>query len=351
LTSCAGVGASFQEESPNSNLRLDFTSILAIMNLHIPFYSREAKMRTTDLRRRGIAIILCAVILVVACQAGCNLGNKSAQGTEEAPPQEEPMIPEGEIPPDERPPEEPLPEGEPHIIHFFAHQTEIHQGECTAIEWLVEGGYGVEINGERVDFGGGMDVCPPETTVYHLVVDGGDRLVEAEVFIHVIGEPSGEEDHPPESSGPTEPPPPPTQDPAPTAPPANPTTPPPSNCYTSATNYITDLAITDIYAGNMPQGQFWVRITNHGPVTCQNVSFQFLGCAVVAFPTAGGAGIASSAKISVTLNIQPGETQNIPTGMGLDTNLNTYAVTCHFAAESGYNDLNNSNQYYQENIP
>ena len=101
----------------------------------------------------------------------------------------------------------------------------------------------------------------------------------------------------------------------------------------------------------MPKGQFWVRITNHGPVACQNVSFKYLGCAVVATPKSGGAGIASATKVPVTLNIKPGETQDIPTGIGLDTDQATYMVTCHFAAESGYSDLNNNNQYYQENVP
>lgn len=306
------------------------------------------------LKSRKIAVMLCAVILLAASQSGCNLGIRSAQESEEPPLPGEPMGSEGEIPSDERPPEEPEPGGEAHIIHFFAQKPEIEPGECTAIEWLVEGGYGVELNGQRVDFGGGMDVCPPETTAYHLMVDGGDVLLEREVVIHVIGQPSGEGDHPPEEPESTEPAPPPTQNPASTEPPTGSpiaTTPPPANCFSSATNFITDLAITDIYAGNMPKGQFWVRITNHGPATCQSVYFKFLGCAVVAYPKAGGPGIASSASIPVTLNLQPGQTQNIPTGMGLDTDLNTYMVTCHFAAESGYNDLNNTNQYYQENIP
>jgi hypothetical protein len=151
----------------------------------------------------------------------------------------------------------------------------------------------------------------------------------------------------------------------------------PTNCNKTTTGYVTDLAITDIYPGNLPKGQFWVRITNNGPVSCSNVNFNFLGCSVDSTPKSDvwvipPAGDVSSAtintdpnieiipgyvfpsglqKVSTTLNIKPGETQEIPTGIGFDMDLSIYKVTCNFTAESGYNDLNNSNNFYLENIP
>jgi len=302
-------------------------------------------MRSISIKTGRLVFNLCGVIILIISQVSCNLGivpiSEGEAPVEEPLGENEPINPE-----EEPPPEEPHPgNGEPHILHFIAHRTELQPGECTALEWQVEGGYRVEINGQSVNFADVMEVCPVETTSYHLLVDGGEGIVESEVIIQVQGQTDNQ------------PPPAPTQPVAP-QPPAPTTVPPtakppaaPSNCNKSSTDYITDLAITDIYPGNMPKGQFWVRITNHGPVACQNVKFKYLGCGMVATPKSGGTGVASSAKVPVTLNIKPGETQNIPTGMGLDTDLSTYMVTCHFAAESGYSDLNNSNQYYQENIP
>jgi hypothetical protein len=218
----------------------------------------------------------------------------------------------------------------------------------------VEGGFGVELDGRRVNSADGMDVCPPETTSYHLSVDAGDRTEEMEVTIHVQGAPASDGNpraEPPASD--ESPPPEPTQASAPAvpSPTSRPPTASPADCNRSSNEYVTDLAITDIYPGNMPEGQFWVRITNHGPVACQNVNFKFLGCAVLATPKPGGAGIASAENVLVTLNIRPGETQDLPTGIGFDMDQASYMVTCHFAAQSGYSDLNNNNQYYQENIP
>lgn len=124
------------------------------------------------------------------------------------------------------------------------------------------------------------------------------------------------------------------------------------NCKSSSTDYITDLAITDIYPGNTPQGQFLVRVTNHGPVACQNVSITSLNCAAAATPKSGQVGTAEIANVPVTLNIKPGETQTIPTGLGLDLDKAKYLVTCSFGLQGiAHNDLNMNNHYYQENVP
>ena len=141
-------------------------------------------MRITIQNFKGISAFLLGAILIVASQISCNVGVMPTAEVENQP--EEPIEPE--VPAEEgRQPEEPLPvQEEPHILRFVAHQTELQPGECTGLEWQVEGGFGVELDGQPVRFADGMDICPPETTSYHLVVDGGDRIVEAEVIVHVL---------------------------------------------------------------------------------------------------------------------------------------------------------------------
>jgi hypothetical protein len=65
------------------------------------------------------------------------------------------------------------------------------------LEWSVEGGFGVELNGEPVEHSGQMEVCPEETTPYWLGVDTGETMEEREVVIVV----EGPEEPPPEGEG------------------------------------------------------------------------------------------------------------------------------------------------------
>jgi photosystem II stability/assembly factor-like uncharacterized protein len=76
-------------------------------------------------------------------------------------------------------------------IDLIAADPILEQGNCTIIEWHVQGGFGVVLNGEDVDFSGQRSVCPEKTTTYKLSVDAGDRLEERAVEIIVIAE--GEE--------------------------------------------------------------------------------------------------------------------------------------------------------------
>ena len=107
---------------------------------------------------------------------------------------EEPSTP-GE-PLAEQPPEEGLPPGEVQIA-FTADRTDLQPGECATLEWSVEGGFGVELNGQPVERSGQMQVCPEETTPYWLGVDTGETMEEREVVIFVEG--AGEP--PPEGEG------------------------------------------------------------------------------------------------------------------------------------------------------
>jgi acetyl esterase/lipase len=75
-------------------------------------------------------------------------------------------------------------------IDMIAERPILEPGECTLIEWNVQGGFGVELNGEIVDPAGQKTVCPEETTIYQITVDAGDRLEQAElqIFIEIDGE-------------------------------------------------------------------------------------------------------------------------------------------------------------------
>jgi hypothetical protein len=112
--------------------------------------------------------------------------------------------------------------------------------------------------------------------------------------------------------------------------------------------FTADIALTDIYAGNKPYGQFWVRVTNHGPGTLKNVTTN-VKCS--AYPTRKqgfGAFINDHKSFNVSLNLAPGQTQAFPTGLSLDTNVFSYYVEC--VAYPGFNDPVVGNNQYGEHI-
>ena len=73
-------------------------------------------------------------------------------------------------------------------VSLTADRTSLQPGECATLTWIVQGGFGVELNGQPVERSGELQVCPPETTVYKLAVDAGDRMEWGEVLISVAGE-------------------------------------------------------------------------------------------------------------------------------------------------------------------
>jgi acetyl esterase/lipase len=70
-------------------------------------------------------------------------------------------------------------------IDISAERLALKPGECTLIEWHVQGGFGVDLNGETVDFTGQESVCPETTTTYQISVDAGDKLEQADLEIIV----------------------------------------------------------------------------------------------------------------------------------------------------------------------
>jgi acetyl esterase/lipase len=73
-------------------------------------------------------------------------------------------------------------------LQISADRTSIQPGECATLTWRVQGGFGVELDGEAVQGEGGRQVCPHGTTTYTLRVDTGERLAEASVEVQVAGD-------------------------------------------------------------------------------------------------------------------------------------------------------------------
>ncbi|MCJ7620433.1 MAG: hypothetical protein MUP64_09480 [Anaerolineae bacterium] len=125
-------------------------------------------------------------------------------------------------------------------LQFAARDSTVARGECTILEWVVEGaeGYPVFLNGAEVDSSGWRQVCPEELTTYELVVGAPGGPYEERVTIGLEGEP-GSRPEPllsPTSLPPTTMPATPTTPPSvpsPTTKPPTPTTPPPPPAPTS----------------------------------------------------------------------------------------------------------------------
>lgn len=110
--------------------------------------------------------------------------------------------------------------------------------------------------------------------------------------------------------------------------------------------WTTDLAVTDIYPGNQPHGQFHVRVTNHGPGTLNNVQIRLYCGYDSQDKKTGLVGPSKMVDFEVTLGMQPGESQEFPTGLNLDSNTYGYIVGCN--ASVGFNDPDQFNNDYSE---
>ncbi len=82
----------------------------------------------------------------------------------------------------------PIPGTEPEV-EFGAREEMIERGECTYLEWQVQGaeGYPVFLEGEEVRASGSEAECPRETTMYKLVVGAPGGPYEERVVVQVRG--------------------------------------------------------------------------------------------------------------------------------------------------------------------
>ena len=152
-------------------------------------------------------------------------------------------------------------------------------------------------------------------------------------------EPWMHEEHPPEPM-PQQPP----QQPAPQQPAAPQ---PPSGGSSKA--WSTDLAVTDIYPGKLPYGQFWFRITNHGPKTASNVQVPVICRSLITNYFNGSKSTDGPVTITINANLKPGETKAYNTNLTTDTKNFWYNVTCE--VNPNFNDPNPGNNSYSEIIP
>mgnify|MGYP003987561499 CR=1 FL=1 len=110
----------------------------------------------------------------------------------------------------------------------------------------------------------------------------------------------------------------------------------------------TDVAITDIYAGNMPHGQFFVRITNHGPGTMHNVQVPVFCFSTKLDKNTFVRSHHMDTQIIPNVNLRPGETRAFATGISLDMNVYSYDVEC--VSHPGFNDPNMGNNRHMETL-
>jgi hypothetical protein len=146
-------------------------------------------------------------------------------------------------------------------------------------------------------------------------------------------EPHFEEPHPeephPEEPHPEEPPPPEPQPQQPSQPqPQQPQPQPPQPQQPSGGQFSADLAVTDIYPGKQPYGQFHLRITNHGPGTLNKVRVGISCSSERTDKNNGQLSSGGNSNFDLTMSIKPGETQAFPTTLELDMTVFDYLVGC-----------------------
>jgi hypothetical protein len=140
------------------------------------------KRRKLVIASQPLVLELVTLLALIGLLVGCG----AATGTE-AP---APVLPTAE----ERASSSPLP---PDVqVTFDADRTNVRPGECAILEWKVEGGELVQLDGLPVDASGQKTVCPDTTTTYTLAVYVGvgppaSPHTEQQVVISVGG--TGEE--------------------------------------------------------------------------------------------------------------------------------------------------------------
>jgi hypothetical protein len=109
-----------------------------------------------------------------------------------------------------------------------------------------------------------------------------------------------------------------------------------------------DLAVTDLYPDNWPQGEIYARVTDNGPGSPHNVNVG-LSCSIQKNPYSGSPPSATGANGQITVNLDPGQTQIFDTGIYLDGTTAWFVVTC--TTQPPFNDTNSSNDSYSETFP
>ncbi|HET7010610.1 MAG TPA: Ig-like domain-containing protein [Anaerolineales bacterium] len=204
--------------------------------------------------------------------------------------------------------------GGPHIGSFTASPGTLAAGQSATLSWggilnadLFE--IAPEVGGVAAT--GSVVVRPAATTVYTLAVGGCGGTSSAQVTVVVL---------------------------APTLPPA------PTHVPT------LDLAVTDLYPDNLPQGRLFTRITNNGPSDLSSDEVWLSCSAVLSDPIEGTQETVTADPSLLLVSLVPGETGIFNTGILVDTSSYWYAVTCSVEMEA-FIDPNPANDEYTENFP
>jgi len=200
-------------------------------------------------------------------------------------------------------------------IIFAADRLHLQAGECTNLRWDVEHVKAVYLDGQGVTGHESRQVCPAAATTYvlHVVYDGG--TTDRQLTIQVTGGGS-----------------PPSLQPG---------------------GSVADLAVTDLFPDNLPQGNVWVRVTNNGPATLSNTQIE-MKCNSHGTPLSN---IPPWSHVEApwqhTVSLQPGQTATFQTHMTVDTGKYAYDAKCTAVPPSQgatFSDPNWSNNAYSEQI-
>jgi len=262
------------------------------------------------------------------------------EGEFEGPPPEEPG-------PGEPPPEGPGPEGELERVMFVVDPDVIPQGECALLHWEVAPSdlpWPVFINGQEVPSNGERMECPEGTTTYELFIEVPGGPEQRTATLHVEGGGPGPEPTPPQSA-----PPPPTAATSAPTPPAQPTA---TQQPSAPTGVTADVRPSDLYPDKQPKGVIWVRVVNDGPGTLSNKRVRISGSVTrgtkTAIPSASGNNLGPQ---EFTINLAPGQQQNINLGLGWDIDLNQYDYEFTVKVEAvDFTDPKGGNNSYKESF-
>jgi hypothetical protein len=202
--------------------------------------------------------------------------------------------------------------GSPVIASFTATPATITAGEPSTLTWgAVTNATSVliEPNVGTVSTPGSAVVKPAATTIYTLTATGCGDTATMKVIV--------------------------TVNPAATPAPATVT---------------ADLAVTDLFPDNLPQGEVYVRIANNGPGSLAGRRV-WLSCSAVRTETIENTHDTIEIEPRwVTLNLTSGQTAAFDTTLAINTYGYSYRVTCSISPED-FVDPNSDNDTYVEDIP
>ncbi len=180
--------------------------------------------------------------------------------------------------------EEPSP-AEALTIEFLAVPNQVGRGECSDLGWqvLAPEGFEVTLNETPVDYIGGLQVCPEETTEYTIRVKGGDQQEEALQVVEVIEESVPEEAHVSATDEPVSPSAP-TQESSAPHPTTAPTSPPPDTTGPTISGASANPSFIYTTGGGCSPTTFIFRVSVSDPSGVATVQLNWKGSGVRSGP-------------------------------------------------------------------